>query len=295
MPARWVVLFGLKAVNIKIYKLIGSLCIKVLLMYFCQVMSLYFFKYHGAGNDFVIADNRLGRWTGLSDEQRSRICHRRYGVGADGIILLENDAEADFSMKYFNSDGKSGSMCGNGGRCIVAFAAKLGLVANHAKFRAVDGMHEAFLTDNGVRLRMQDVAVFKQYFRGWVLNTGSPHYVEQVSGLSQTDVVQRGRDIRYNSDFYKDGINVNFFEIGEHGNLKVRTYERGVEDETYACGTGVTAVTLAAHQLGLTNSPCNLTAMGGPLQVEFNYNGIGYSEVWLSGGAQFVFEGVFEL
>jgi diaminopimelate epimerase len=262
-------------------------------MYFCQVTAKHFLKYHGAGNDFVMADNRNGDWSALSLEQRALICHRRFGVGADGLILLENDFEFDFRMVYYNSDGRQSSMCGNGGRCIAAFANKLGIINDKTTFVAIDGVHEAVMEGDVVRLKMMDVPNPSPYFRGYFINTGSPHYVEMVEDVEAVSLIARAREIRYNSDFAFEGVNVNFFEITPSGLLKVRTYERGVEDETFACGTGVTAVAIAASSLIAGTTKFDLQAKGGLLRVSFDQHSLGYHNIWLYGGAQFVFEGSF--
>jgi diaminopimelate epimerase len=262
-------------------------------MYFCQVTAKHFLKYHGAGNDFVMADNRNGDWSALSLEQRALICHRRFGVGADGLILLENDFEFDFRMVYYNSDGRQSSMCGNGGRCIAAFANKLGIINDKTTFVAIDGVHEAVMEGDVVRLKMRDVPNPSPYFRGYFINTGSPHYVEMVEDVEAVSLIARAREIRYNSDFAFEGVNVNFFEITPSGLLKVRTYERGVEDETFACGTGVTAVAIAASSLIAGTTKFDLQAKGGLLRVSFDQHSLGYHNIWLCGGAQFVFEGSF--
>lgn len=234
-----------------------------------------FYKYQGAGNDFLIADNRDGAVSeaggvlSFIEDGRQRsirisdICDRRYGVGADGLMLLEASEDYDFRMTYFNSDGSGGMMCGNGGRCIVAFAADMGLT--HFDFTAADGFHTAQIlraegAQKTVRLKMKDVSEIARYESlsgvevpsdGWFLDTGTRHYVRFVESLEAYDIVSEGRDIRFNAkELQPVGVNVNFVEPFE-GGIKVRTYEKGVEDETYACGTGIVASAIASYLGGI--------------------------------------------
>ena len=206
-------------------------------------MPIHFYKYQGTGNDFVIVDNRDGKLA-FTREQVAAICHRRFGIGADGLMLLNKNAQYHFEMKYYNADGREGSMCGNGGRCLVRFAADAGIDQTLYKFIAIDGEHEARLERNGdVALKMSNVKTMKSHNGRFVLNTGSPHYVEMVENVMGLDVVAAGRAIRYNHEYKAEGINVNFVEAtDERDKIIVRTYERGVEDETYSCGTGVTSL-----------------------------------------------------
>ena len=259
-------------------------------------MQLKFYKYQGTGNDFVIVDNFQGN-IDLSNEQIAHICDRKFGIGADGLMLLEKSNKYDFEMKYYNADGNLGSMCGNGGRCIVKFAFDINLIDEHAMFLAVDGVHEARIDKEGiVSLEMNDVdALIKIDNSTCELNTGSPHYVSFVNDISAMDVFKSGREIRYNDVYSKDGINVNFVAIdGEH--LKIRTYERGVENETLSCGTGVTAAAIAAFNLGLIKSKLvTVKAMGGDLTVAFECNEDKFTNVVLSGPANKAFEGTIEL
>jgi diaminopimelate epimerase len=259
-------------------------------------MQLKFYKYQGTGNDFVIVDNFQGN-VDLSNEQIAHICDRKFGIGADGLMLLEKSNKYDFEMKYYNADGNLGSMCGNGGRCIVKFAYDINLIDEHAMFLAVDGVHEARIDKEGiVSLEMNDVdAIIKIDNSTCELNTGSPHYVSFVNDVSALDVFKSGREIRYNDAYSKDGINVNFVAIdGEH--LKIRTYERGVENETLSCGTGVTAAAIAAFNLGLIKSKLvTVKAMGGNLTVAFESNENKFTNVVLSGPANKAFEGTIEL
>ncbi|MBL7811649.1 MAG: diaminopimelate epimerase [Bacteroidetes bacterium] len=252
-----------------------------------------FVKYQGSGNDFVIIDARNQE---VKDLDVAAICHRRFGVGADGLMLLAPHPELDFTMVYYNSDGNLSSMCGNGGRCIAHFAHQLGL-GNHGmlRFMAVDGPHEAIVKGNEVSLQMIDVGApeFRDAQTA-VLNTGSPHYVQFVSAdPEELDVVKLAREIRYNAEFSKNGINVNFVHIHEPQWLRMRTYERGVEDETYSCGTGVTAAALAyASSHPSVNGPVRVDTPGGRLSVQFARLNNGFTQVVLNGPAVRVFEGI---
>ncbi len=255
---------------------------------------MHFFKYQGAGNDFVVVDNRNNAFPAKDQAYIEKLCDRRFGIGADGLMLLRNSEDFDFEMHYFNADGRLGSLCGNGGRCIVAFANDLGLIGEVTRFLAVDGPHDATIDPerNWISLRMTDVHHFQVSGKDYVLDTGSPHYVRMVKNLQAFDVFKAGREIRNSDAFLKPGINVNFVE--EHGNgFAVRTYERGVEDETLACGTGVTAVALAmAVEKGLEgNIDFPIKAQGGELRVRFNRSGDNFREIFLEGPAKRVFAG----
>lgn len=219
-----------------------------------------------------------------------QLCNRRLGIGADGLILIEQHAAADFEMVYFNSDG-SQSFCGNGGRCAVFFANYLGIVGDNAEFLAIDGLHEAYLLNGQVYLRMRNVESVEQFEDDMFLNTGSPHYVRFVKQLAELNVVEEGRKIR-NSEVYRaEGTNVNFAEPTHEGKLYVRTYERGVEDETLSCGTGVTAVALASTYLGYA-SPVKLITPGGQLQVSFKTKETDhFTDIYLSGPVTPVYKG----
>jgi diaminopimelate epimerase len=259
-------------------------------------MKLHFFKYQGTGNDFILLDNRQKN-IHLSTEQIHFLCHRHFGIGADGLMLLEPEVGYDFKMVYYNSDGNESSMCGNGGRCITAFAKELGVITDKAKFLAIDGAHEAFIQNDSVSLKMQDVKSVEVGDDFFYLNTGSPHYVKLVTGLQNFPLVEEGKAIRYNERFKEEGTNVNFIEKQEDA-LFVRTYERGVENETLSCGTGVTAAALVAALTGLATekNACKITTLGGMLTVKFDkvlahtfYN------IWLEGPATFIFKGEIEL
>lgn len=262
-------------------------------------MQLNFFKYEGAGNDFILIDNRNQTFQSHNDpELIKKLCDRHFGIGADGLMVLQLKEGFDFEMIYFNADGREGSMCGNGGRCIAAFASHLELIKNETTFLAVDGPHHAIISAKGdwVSLQMADVQDIRKDVEAFVLNTGSPHYVLPVTELQNKDVYQEGKAIRYN-DTYKDlGINVNFVQdMGDH--YFVRTYERGVEKETLACGTGVTAVAMAmARKKGLSGMiQTAIRVPGGKLQVNFNYEGDKFSDVFLEGPATFVFLGAINI
>ncbi len=257
-------------------------------------MQIQFSKYHGTGNDFVIIDNRDGNIV-LSKEQIHFICHRHFGIGADGLMLLGLKEGYDFKMTYFNADGAEGSMCGNGGRCLTQFAYDSGIHKNKFRFIATDGEHEAFFGDHQwIHLKMKNVYQITRHQNDAILNTGSPHYVKEVLNLDTLNVTEEGRRIRYSVQFEEKGINVNFVELKEKY-IQVRTYERGVEDETYSCGTGVTATALvfAHNEKGFNR--VEVETKGGQLAVEFEKMGESHFEdIWLCGPAQFVFKGTID-
>ncbi len=254
-----------------------------------------FFKYQGTGNDFVMIDDRNKSFPADNQALIAQICHRRFGIGADGLILLQNDDEYDFRMVYFNADGAEGSMCGNGGRCIVRFAHDLGLFADKTRFRAVDGEHLAEVCGDEIFLKMSDVSDIEDRSGVTFLHTGSPHVVRFVTDLDDADgvnVVADGRTLRYDNRFAPGGTNVNYVQVMNDNSLYVRTYERGVEDETYSCGTGVTAVALVAYQQKGIHSPAVIKTLGGNLRVSFTPrpNGV-FDSIYLIGPAQRVFTG----
>ena len=254
-----------------------------------------FYKYQGTGNDFVLLDNRKQEYS-LTTAQIKHICDRHFGVGADGLMLLENQDGYDFKMVYYNSDGNESTMCGNGGRCISAFAKKLGLVSTEAKFMAIDGEHAAYFEDEIVSLKMNDVQSIKVNETYFQLNTGSPHYVHFTEYVDELDVKKEGKLIRYSPMFKEEGINVNFVEkLNEH-RIFVRTYERGVEDETLSCGTGVTASAISLIHDKKGSHEINIETLGGKLSVKLeNINGQTFENIWLKGKAEFVFEGEINL
>jgi len=256
-------------------------------------MQLKFYKYQGTGNDFVMIDNRLQNFPKENIALISQLCDRRFGVGGDGLILLENDENSDFKMVYFNSDGNQSTMCGNGGRCLVAFAKKMAVIDNHTSFNAIDGLHHATIENDGtVALQMIDVTSIKKEKEYSFLNTGSPHHVQLVDDLKNYNVKEQGATLRYGSLYGKEGSNINFVSKINENTFALRTYERGVEDETLACGTGATAVAIAMHENGLTSATAiNINVEGGELAVSFDKKDNLYSNVFLKGPAEFVFEG----
>jgi len=259
-------------------------------------MKLQFYKYQGTGNDFILFDNREGNVL-LTTEQINHLCNRRFGIGADGLILLNLADGFDFEMLYYNADGKESSMCGNGGRCLTRFAFDIGIKKENYRFKAVDGEHEAHFEKNAwVDLKMKDVEGINRYYGDFILNTGSPHFVKSVNEVSKYEVVKEGREIRYSKDFEKEGINVNFVEITDTDKISVRTYERGVENETLSCGTGVTASALVfAHNEAGFNR-IEVATPGGNLAVEFDKTGDeNFENIWLCGPATFVFKGEIEI
>lgn len=259
-------------------------------------MTLHFYKYQGTGNDFVMIDNRTGTFPKEDTALVNKLCDRRFGIGADGLILLENGENMDFKMVYFNADGNESSMCGNGGRCLVAFANQLKIIEHTATFDAIDGLHHATIKDGIVSLQMINVDVIESYKSHTFLNTGSPHHIEFVDSVDAIDIQQRGKEIRYGAPYNEEGTNVNFVEVVNSNTLKVRTYERGVEDETLSCGTGVTAAAIASFFEGKTDlRNTNIAVQGGELSVSFDEENNGFHNVILTGPATFVFEGTFEI
>ncbi len=260
-------------------------------------MKFHFHKYQGTGNDFVILDNRSEEYSSISKEQVKHICDRRFGIGADGLMLLEKADGYDFRMVYYNSDGNESSMCGNGGRCLVKFALDHGIHRGEYHFLAIDGPHEAEIENNGIiNLKMQDVSSVQEEDGDYILNTGSPHYVKSIPDVKEQDIVRQGKEIRYSKAFEKEGINVNFVEVLDEDSIYVRTYERGVEDETLSCGTGVTAAALvnAHNEKGFNR--VEVVTPGGRLSVEFDHiDENTFSNIWLCGPAEFVFEGDIEV
>lgn len=258
-------------------------------------MILKFQKYQGAGNDFIIIDNRYPLYDFPAVEVE-KLCHRKFGIGADGLMLLENDRNYDFRMRYFNSDGKEASMCGNGGRCIVHFAHSLGIFENTTQFIAADGVHEANLSDDTVRLKMQNVAEIISAPGYFFVNTGSPHYVEIVPDAFQINVSEKGKAIRDSSAFQPEGTNVNFI-TPTPTNIRVTTYERGVEAETLACGTGCVASALVVAFLRKdAQNTYNIQTKGGNLKVSFKQSpDLTFSDIWLEGPAKQVFCGEIEI
>lgn len=260
-------------------------------------MKIHFYKYQGTGNDFIVLDNRNGDFNGLTLDQVHFLCHRRFGIGADGLMLLNKHDHYDFEMKYYNADGREGSMCGNGGRCLAKFASDLGIIRTTYKFIAVDGEHEASANQDGtVALKMNNVDDINYNHGHYLLDTGSPHFVSLTTDVMHLNVRQKGREIRYSKEYEKEGINVNFVEqLEAPDKIIVRTYERGVEDETLSCGTGVTAAALVCYHNDNGFNRVEVQTLGGPLSVEYDKLGDSYQNIWLNGPAKRVFEGVIEV
>lgn len=262
-------------------------------------MKIKFWKYQGNGNDFVIIDNRHGE-NNLTKEQIEHLCNRRYGIGADGLIVIATAEEGAFEMLYYNSDGALSSMCGNGGRCAAMYAFVMGIADKHMTFKAFDGLHQAVIEGEcsrhicDVSLSMSDVMRVEKEDNFYFLDTGSPHYVEFVDRVAEIDVVSEGRKTRYSERFMPGGTNVNFVEMDDD-RIFVRTYERGVEDETLSCGTGVTASAMVAYLVNGKRSQMVHTT-GGDFVVSFDPATDGsFTNVWLRGPAEAVFEGTIEL
>ena len=259
-------------------------------------MIVTFYKYQGTGNDFVMIDNRQNIFSKNDTKLVERLCDRKFGIGADGLILLEESKIADFKMVYFNADGNASTMCGNGGRCLVAFAEYLGIINNSATFEAIDGLHEATIENGIVNLKMIDVETINHFDDHLFLDTGSPHHVTFVDAIKNVNVKISGRKIRFGAPYFEEGTNVNFVEKIDDNTFKVRTYERGVEDETLSCGTGVTAVALASYKAKKTKSTVvNIDTPGGMLEVSFDFDNNTYKNVFLKGAATLVFKGELQI
>jgi diaminopimelate epimerase len=253
-------------------------------------MGLQFFKYQGTGNDFIMVDGR-NNTVKFSEKEISSLCDRRFGIGADGLIILKEEERVDFVMDYYNADG-SQSFCGNGSRCAQAFAQKLGMIKNESTFRAIDGVHKGRIEGGSFATKMGDVSKVETVGSDYFIHTGSPHYIKYVKNVDDFDVFNEGRAIRNSEDFVEEGTNVNFVSVFED-HLKVRTYERGVEDETLSCGTGVTAVAISfLQQMNSKQSAVNIVTRGGNLRVELNRGKANtYTDIWLVGPAKQVFSG----
>ncbi|MFP4469066.1 MAG: diaminopimelate epimerase [Bacteroidales bacterium] len=262
-------------------------------------MEITFYKFHGAGNDFILIDNR-NKMFPARQEVVSWLCARHTGIGADGLILLENTGNADFSMRYFNADGGESTLCGNGGRCITAFAAQLGIIRESTVFSAIDGLHESKILSaeknlSIASLRMNHVDKVSELEEGFYLNTGSPHLVRFSKDVDAIDLITEGKKIRNLEKFAPHGVNVNFVQFIPDG-IYVRTYERGVEAETLSCGTGAVASAIAASlKSGGIKSPVSVKARGGNLQVVFDRDETGFGNIWLEGPAVCVFSGTVNL
>ena len=258
-------------------------------------MQIHFYKYQGTGNDFIILDNRNNTYNGLSTQAIKNACDRHFGIGADGLMLLNTSSTHHFEMKYYNSDGNESTMCGNGGRCITAFAKRLGIIENQTVFLAIDGVHKATIDESQtVILHMNDVHGMKIREESFELNTGSPHYVHYIDEVKNLDVKKEGALIRYSPMYKEEGINVNFVEVLSSNKIFVRTYERGVEDETLSCGTGVTACALTYLKDLFGEQQLYVNTLGGELMVRCNnIDGQHFGNIWLQGKAAFVFEGEY--
>ena len=260
-------------------------------------MTIHFYKYQGTGNDFIVADNRKNEIS-LTTTQINNLCDRRFGIGADGLMLLNQKTGFDFEMKYYNADGNPGTMCGNGGRCMTKFAYHLGIHRELYRFLAADGVHEAEIdTDGIVSLKMKDVNTFRKFHNDFILDTGSPHYIKMVMNVMDLDVFKKGSEIRHSKEFEEEGINVNFVEqLEEADKIIVRTYERGVEDETLSCGTGVTAAALVCYHNENGFNEVEVKTLGGLLSIEFDrIDENKYENIWLCGPAEKVYEGTVEV
>lgn len=257
--------------------------------------NISFYKYQGTGNDFILFDNRSLSFPKNDTKLIARLCDRKFGIGADGLMLLEDDDSSDFRMIYFNANGREGSMCGNGGRCIVDFAHYLGIIEEKTTFMAVDGLHTAHWQEGSVELHMQDVAEIREKPQYVYMDTGSPHHVQLIENIDAFDVHEEGKKLRYGL-YGESGSNINFVEQLGDTIFAVRTYERGVEAETLSCGTGVTAVALGMHHLGKTNGDTvSLKTRGGLLEVGFRTTDNGYSDITLKGPVSQVFKGIIEI
>lgn len=261
-------------------------------------MLVHFAKYHGTGNDFILVDGRKTKFPGHKPSLIKQLCHRRFGIGADGLIVLESSESHDFSMRYYNADGKEGSMCGNGGRCIAAFARQLGIVASETVFEGIDGVHHASLLPGGeVRLKLADVHGIQSLEDGYLLDTGSPHFVKFLEQLDQVVMEVEGKEIRHQDRFGTEGVNVNFVNAGQEDEaLHIRTFERGVEAETWSCGTGVTAAAICAHlQQRSDKNSYRIHTKGGDLKVDFQAKtNLCFEDVYLTGPALHVYDGTIQ-
>lgn len=258
------------------------------------MQKITFYKYQGTGNDFVIIDNRKGVFDKTKLSVVQQLCDRKFGVGADGLILIENHASLDFDLIYFNSDG-SKSFCGNGSRCGVAFASFLGIIGSTTTFSAIDGAHEAKILGNEVHLKMCDVDEVEVGDDYYYTNTGSPHYVKYVDDVDEVSIIKDAHEIRYNNRFKEEGTNINFVQVSGD-KVSMRTYERGVEDETLSCGTGATAVALTTSIKNKLISPIHVKVKGGELKITFKNTGKqSFTDVWLIGEGKQVFKGEIEI
>ena len=254
-------------------------------------MRLEFYKYHGAGNDFIVIDNRGGHFDKTNVNLVRHLCQRHFGIGSDGLILMENHPELDFDMTFFNPDGTQ-SFCGNGSRCAIAFAYYLLMIEKDVMFNSTDGVHHGkYVSEDEIWVNLHNVNAIETGESYTLLNTGSPHYICEVDKVDAVDVLQEGRKIRYSNRFKNEGVNVNFIETITENHIKIRTYERGVENETLACGTGITAAAISYAYQTNSDSPVVVEAKGGKLTVTFEREGEGFKNIWLKGPAKQVFKG----
>jgi len=259
--------------------------------------GITFFKYQGTGNDFIMIDHMKSDSGDFTTQQINKMCDRRFGIGADGLIILKPSNQYDFYMDYYNSDGNPGTMCGNGGRCIVKFANDLGYTSSTTTFEAVDGIHAAEIEYGFVSLQMIDVSIIHENQDGaYIINTGSPHYVKFVDDESKlSEIIEFGKLIRYSDKYNKEGINVNLVHVKDENSIAMKTYERGVEDETYSCGTGVTAACLAYARKMNVSGEIIVSTKGGQLSVRFDRTGDYFANIILKGPAIMVFKGTINV
>jgi|YNPMSStandDraft_2_1061718.scaffolds.fasta_scaffold15273_2 diaminopimelate epimerase len=257
-------------------------------------MVLHFYKYQATGNDFIIIDENENSIPATNTELIKYLCDRHFGIGADGLMIYRNHSDSDFEMLYFNSDGNVATLCGNGGRCITAFAFDKHYIKKKCKFLAADGVHYSEVIEpNLINLKMLDVTYIKKHEDGYEINTGSPHFIIQTCHhINDVDVFKKGKEIRYQKRFGQNGINVNFVQIIDEKTIAIRTYERGVEAETMSCGTGSVA---SAIYTKLTSKDgaysINVKTLGGNLIVRFDKKENFFYNVFLIGEAKKVFEG----
>lgn len=269
-------------------------------------MNTTFFKYQGTGNDFILIDDRDSFFDSENTQLIAKLCDRKFGIGADGLILLQLNDEVGYYMKYYNADGNESSLCGNGGRCFAAFAAQLGVVIEKTKFMAIDGVHDAIIgqlekNSRFVKLKMNSVKEIENpLYNTFILNTGSPHYVHFTDeNLHELDLLSAAKKIRYNDIYASKGINVNFVSVTGDTSITIRTYERGVEDETLSCGTGVTAAALTlalSKKLPSDHYIISIKTLGGDLRVSYDFDAMenSFTNIWLQGPATYVYKGVIE-
>ena len=261
-------------------------------------MQIDFYKYEGTGNDFIIIDNRDLKFQKNNKELIQNICDRKKGVGADGLILLENHDTLDFCMTYFNADGSESGFCGNGSRCITDLANKLNIIQDKAVFKAIDGTHESKIINQKISVRMNDVSRadiinYNDSFNTTFIDTGSPHLIRMYNNIDAIDIIKESRALKLKYSEYSQGLNINFCEISD-SNIRLRTYERGVENETLSCGTGAVASAIFLKDSGFTDSDkIKILMKGGTLCINFRKEQTVYSEVWLSGAVNMVFKGVY--